>query len=194
MVLLVDGVTGNLKRLADCLRAADLQLRFATDAAMVVETLGHVRPELVLLNIELPDMDGRELLRRIRATETAEKLPVILTGRPSGDPDEARARGDARSDAIAMGAADFIALPFQSREVRTRVRRLLPGVSNTGTSLHKLIDQLDELLGSGSTRALMILPRLTAAFGDPVPSLLPRLTSQVEGFDFKAARETLRRL
>jgi len=147
---------------------------------------------LVLLSLDLPDMGGGEALRRIHTAGAGEKLPVVVTGRPGDDSD--RARGEARSDAIAIGAEDFIALPFLPREVRNRVRRLLPGGSNTGTSLHKLIDQLDELLAGGSTRALMILPRLTAAFGSPAPSLLPRLISQVEGFDFKAARETLRRL
>jgi hypothetical protein len=57
-----------------------------------------------------------------------------------------------------------------------------------------LLDQLDTLLGSGSTRALGCLLRLTEAFGTPAPSKLSPLIAQVEGYDFKAARETLRDL
>jgi DNA-binding response OmpR family regulator len=194
VVLLVDADTDQLKRLADSLRAADLQLRFATDAAMAVETVAHARPNIVLLAGELPDMDGIEALRRIDDSEAGRGLPILLTGRPSAAITSASATVDARADAINTGAADFIALPSSPREVRATVRRLLPSTADTTDPVDTLLDQLDTLLGSGSTRALGCLPRLTEAFGTPAPSKLPQLVAQVEGYDFKAARKTLRDL
>jgi DNA-binding response OmpR family regulator len=86
----------------------------ATDAASGLEMIRRVRPQLVILDVGLPDGDGFDLLRRIRADSD---VPVImLTAR--GDLDD-RVRG------LDLGADDYIAKPFHFAELLARVRAQL---------------------------------------------------------------------
>jgi DNA-binding response OmpR family regulator len=94
----------------------------AIDAASGIETVRRVRPQLVILDVGLPDADGFDVLRRIRAESD---VPVIvLTAR--GDLDD-RVRG------LDLGADDYVAKPFHFAELLARVRAHLRrnGVATT---------------------------------------------------------------
>jgi DNA-binding response OmpR family regulator len=86
----------------------------ARDALGAMQAIGAVPPDLVLLDVGLPDVDGIELLGRIRDTST---VPVImLTGRAGEDDRIAGLRG---------GADDYVAKPFSSGELLARVESVL---------------------------------------------------------------------
>ena len=72
---------------------------------------------LILLDIEMPGMDGFELCGRIRANPAMEKTPIIFLSGRSGAAD--RAKG------LALGAVDFITKPFVAADVLSRVRTAL---------------------------------------------------------------------
>jgi DNA-binding response OmpR family regulator len=94
----------------------------AADAATGLEIVRRVRPQLVILDVGLPDSDGFDLLRRIRAQSD---VPVIML--------TARGDLDARVRGLDLGADDYIAKPFHLAELLARVRAHLrrAGVTKT---------------------------------------------------------------
>jgi DNA-binding response OmpR family regulator len=82
-----------------------------------VETLQEP-PELVLLDVMLPYIDGFELLRKIRQHETWNKVPVIMLTAKGQEQSVVRALDD--------GANDYVVKPFRPKELLARIRRLIP--------------------------------------------------------------------
>jgi signal transduction histidine kinase len=85
------------------------------DQALSVERFG--KPDLVLLDIMLPERDGWEVCRRMRASEQSQATPIIMI--TALDAEESRLRG------LQIGADDYLAKPFSVREVLLKVRKLL---------------------------------------------------------------------
>lgn len=115
-VLLVDDTLENMDILVAALEN-DVDVTMAMDGPSALESLAWERPDLVLLDIEMPDMDGYEVFRRIKADPANALIPIVfLSGRSS--PEE-RVKG------MEMGAVDFIAKPFVVGDVLATVRRTL---------------------------------------------------------------------
>jgi len=113
-VLVVDDEPGIRHVLAGYLRAAGFEV---TDVATGEEALAQVRrraPDLVLLDVMLADLDGIEVLRRIR---TFSDVYVVLV--------TARAEETDTLVGLAVGADDYVTKPFSPREVVARVRAVL---------------------------------------------------------------------
>jgi two-component system response regulator MprA len=111
VIVLVDDEPGIVDFIELGLGHEGLAVVSANDAASGLETIRRVRPQLVILDVGLPDVDGFELLRRVR---NESDVPVImLTAR--GDPDD-RVRG------LDLGADDYVAKPFHTAELLARVR------------------------------------------------------------------------
>jgi DNA-binding response OmpR family regulator len=97
----------------------------AQDGAAGLERARQDVPDLIILDMMMPILDGRQVLQQIHADETLRSVPVImLTAR--------RGEGDV-VDALGLGAADYINKPFSPEELAARVMRLLPQVRGTGT-------------------------------------------------------------
>jgi signal transduction histidine kinase/DNA-binding response OmpR family regulator len=114
-VLLVDDTPANLVALVAVLRELDVRLVEARSGA---EALAHVEREpfaLVLLDVQMPDMDGFETARRMRALPAGREVPIIFLTAIHRDEQYAR-RG------YASGAADYITKPFDVDVLRARVR------------------------------------------------------------------------
>ena len=75
------------------------------------------KPDLVLLDIMLPDMDGLEILKKIRRTPETKKLPIILVTAKTGEIDKVRG--------LDLGADDYLTKPFGVMELISRVKALL---------------------------------------------------------------------
>ena len=115
-VLLVDDAPTNI----DVLRAAlgDLyQLRVATDGSRALEAALAEPPDLVLLDVMMPNMDGYEVCRRLKREERTRRVPVIFVTALMG-PDDERKGFDA-------GACDFLVKPISPAVVRARVQTYL---------------------------------------------------------------------
>jgi DNA-binding response OmpR family regulator len=122
VVVLVDDEPGIVDFVELGLGHEGLNVVSATDAATGLEIVRRVRPQLVILDVGLPDSDGFDLLRRIRAQSD---VPVIML--------TARGDLDARVRGLDLGADDYIAKPFHLAELLARVRAHLrrAGVTKT---------------------------------------------------------------
>jgi len=113
-ILVVDDVHANLKLLTDILAAEGYQVRPADSGEFALAAVVASLPELILLDIRMPGMDGFEVLRRLKAKEETRDIPVILLSAASetGQP----------AEGLKLGAVDFISKPFQPDELLARVR------------------------------------------------------------------------
>jgi CheY-like chemotaxis protein len=107
-----------IRRLIEvCLRAADLEIVTRDDGKNGLAAVGTESPDLVVLDIGLPGMDGWEVLDRIRRDETTHDIPVVVL--------TAHAEEESRRRANEGGADAFVTKPFQPNDFRTTVLSLL---------------------------------------------------------------------
>ena len=116
-ILIVDDTPKNIKLLADLLSVLGYQVVTASNGAEGLERVEAEKPDLVLLDVLMPEMNGYEVCRRIRATDSTRLLPVVML--TALNPKEERVNG------IDAGADDFIGRPINQAELLARVRSLL---------------------------------------------------------------------
>ena len=109
------------RALAD-LAGAEVAVEVAGDGEQAVERLARARfspggpPQLVLLDLKMPRMDGLEVLRRIRADEAAAGLPVVVL--------TSSERQDDREEALRLGATWFVCKPTDGHRFRSEIQQL----------------------------------------------------------------------
>ncbi|MFA6195417.1 MAG: response regulator [Sulfurimonas sp.] len=112
-VLIVDDKPENLSLFSDILRPFNYDLSLATSGAMALESLKNFLPDLILLDVVMPQMNGYEVLQEIKKDKTTCDIPVIfLTAK---DTTEDIVKG------FEEGAVDYIAKPFHPKELIARV-------------------------------------------------------------------------
>lgn len=115
-VLIVDDVKANVDILVQALRD-DYKLSVALGGQQAMDALVRNPPDLVLLDIVMPDLDGYEICRRVRATEATRELPIMFLSSLEDVKDKARG--------FEVGGNDYLTKPFEVLEVKARVRSLL---------------------------------------------------------------------
>ncbi len=103
---------------SDYLGASGYVVHHAPDAGAGLEQLQHALPELVILDLMLPDMDGLQVCQRIRALPGAAGQVPVLMLTAKGDPMD-------RIIGLEMGADDYLPKPFEPRELLARIRAIL---------------------------------------------------------------------
>ncbi len=116
-VLLIDDQAASLEAMAEALRPLGYEVWQAIDGESGLALARDRQPDVILLDIMMPGMDGYEVCRRLKADEETRLVPVVfLTGL---DTREARLTG------LGVGAADFLNKPFALVELEVRVRNLV---------------------------------------------------------------------
>lgn len=112
-ILITDDVPANIKVLAQTLRA-DYEISVATtgEEALAAVVVNH--PDLILLDVMMPEMDGYEVCQKLKANEVTRDILVIFVTAKADDQDEARG--------FEMGAVDYITKPFSKAVVRARIK------------------------------------------------------------------------
>lgn len=113
-VLVVDDVPENIHALVEALKDDYRVMVASTGQKAIAMVQGPTAPDLILLDIVMPGMDGYEVCRRIKATHPGRRIPVIFVS--GADATENKILG------FRVGGADYIIKPFDVAEVRARVR------------------------------------------------------------------------
>ena len=127
-ILIVDDQPDNLRTLAAILSTEGYKVRKAVSGEMAVQTACSQPPDLILLDIKMPQMDGYSVCSNLKAQEATREIPVIFLSALGDTADKVKA--------FALGGADYITKPFQAEEVVARVKHQL--------RLQKLSKQLIE--------------------------------------------------
>jgi signal transduction histidine kinase len=113
-ILIVDDNPHNLEVLSETLTRAGFQVSIATEGESALEQIQYHSPELILLDVMMPGIDGYQTCHRIKANPKTSDIPVIFMTALSDT--EHKVKG------FALGAVDYITKPFQREEVLARVR------------------------------------------------------------------------
>jgi class 3 adenylate cyclase/CheY-like chemotaxis protein len=116
-ILVVDDTPRNVKLLADLLTVKGYAVETAASGQEALEKVEIARPDLVLLDVVMPEMSGYEVCRKIRENPVTEILPVVMV--TALDPGAERVKG------IEAGADDFLTKPINQAELIARVKSLL---------------------------------------------------------------------
>lgn len=113
-ILVVDDESQITRVLRTGLTARGYDVRVAADGVSALETLGDWQPDLVVTDLSMPNMDGLELCRRVRAIS---QLPIIVLS--------AKGEEQTKVEALDIGADDYVTKPFGMDELLARVRSAL---------------------------------------------------------------------
>jgi CheY-like chemotaxis protein len=116
-ILVVDDDLANLALAEALLQAEGFQVRVAIDAPSTFKVLDAVTPALILMDIQLPEMDGWELTRKLKADPATREIPVIAITAYGKTGDEKKAKQ--------AGFVEFLAKPVSTRDLPDIVRRHL---------------------------------------------------------------------
>lgn len=111
-ILLVDDNTDNLQFLSYILSDNDWQIAVLTDGETAIAQVEYNPPDLILLDVMMPGIDGFETCRRLKANPQTQDIPVIFM----------TALSDNKVKGLNLGAVDYITKPFQEEEVLARVK------------------------------------------------------------------------
>ncbi len=116
-ILVVDDNPQNLRLLSDLLAAEGYSVRKSLNGHMALSAIRSARPDLILLDIMMPEMDGYEVCQQLKAQPDTAEIPVIFLSALDDAFDKVRA--------FRLGAADYVSKPFQVEEVLARVEHQL---------------------------------------------------------------------
>lgn len=131
-ILIVDDLIENLHFLTKVLSKHGYKVRSVTNGKMALRTIRHNAPDVILLDIKMPEMDGYEVCEALKADETTSEVPVIFLSALDEVLDKVKA--------FQVGGVDYITKPFQSEEVIARIQTQL----TIQEQKQQLRDQIEE--------------------------------------------------
>lgn len=136
-ILLIDDNPDNLKLLAQILTEKGFRIRASDSGGYALKSIKKDPPDLILLDVKMPEMDGYEVCRQLKADPSSANIPVIFI---SGLKEE-----ESKVKGFEVGGIDYITKPFHAQEILARVR--------THLSMSRMQHHLDQLVLE-RTRAL----------------------------------------
>ena len=113
-ILIVDDTLPNLQLLTSVLKEEGYKVRPASSGAMALQAIAKKSPDLILLDIKMPDMNGYEVCEELKRHEKTRDIPIIFISALSDIADKIKA--------FSVGGVDYINKPFQFEEVKARVK------------------------------------------------------------------------
>ncbi|MEM9089833.1 MAG: hybrid sensor histidine kinase/response regulator [Cyanobacteria bacterium P01_F01_bin.53] len=135
-LLIVDDTLTNLHLLMELMSGQGYSVRTATSGPMALESVQVSAPDLILLDINMPHMDGYEVCRQLKANPKTKAIPVIFLSALSTTLDKVKA--------FEVGGIDYVTKPFHMEEILIRVK--------TQLSLRQMRSQLEEQLKTRSNQ------------------------------------------
>jgi diguanylate cyclase (GGDEF)-like protein/PAS domain S-box-containing protein len=116
-ILIIDDNPTNLEVLSEILTQAGFQVAVATDGETAMKQLEYHRPELILLDVLMPELNGYEVCQKLRAQKQTRDIPVIFLSALDDVFDKVRA--------FSVGGVDYVTKPFQADEIIVRIKHQL---------------------------------------------------------------------
>ena len=117
-ILVVEDQEDNRRIVRDLLTTTDYEVMEAENGEEALAAVAKQRPDLILMDIQLPVMDGYEATRRIKADPQLRAIPIIAVTSYALSGDEEKAR--------AAGCDDFVPKPYIPRQLLAKIRKYLP--------------------------------------------------------------------
>jgi len=192
-ILVVDDTEKNRRFVVELLTVVGFKTLEAANGEEALAVCRGDKPDLVLMDMKLPVMDGYEATRRLKATATGKKIPVIAVS--------ASAFEEERNEILATGADEFISKPFREWELFAGIKKLLgieyryaedaassPGPEESATLTPRDLEQLPDELREELRQALIILHVGTirdvigriASFDRPLGKAMGRMEKQYQ--------------
>jgi len=115
------------------LAAADFEVRAVPDGVQALAIMGRWRPDLVLLDLMMPEMDGFEVCRRLKQIPALSAVPVIILTARTDEVD--------RVVGLELGAEDYVVKPFSTRELLLRIKIVLRRRSSEAGDVEELFER-----------------------------------------------------
>ncbi len=125
-ILIVDDIPENIQILVNMLRKYDYKISIAQDGLQAIKTVEKVMPDLILLDVMMPELDGFETCKRLKESENSRNIPILFL--------TAKNEIDDVVKGLDLGAVDYIAKPFNSKELIRRIQ--------THLELHQKTEEL----------------------------------------------------
>jgi putative nucleotidyltransferase with HDIG domain len=154
-LLVVDDTSASLRLLTDLLKEEGYEVRSAINGELALRAAASNPPDLVLLDIRMPGMDGYEVCRRLKAQPATRDVPVIFVS--------AVTETDEKVRGFEMGAVDFVTKPYQRDELMARVR--------THLELHRLRNHLEDLVAERTAELKQSEKQLRTSLLDSIMAL-----------------------
>jgi signal transduction histidine kinase len=142
-ILIVDDTVASLDLLAELLMQAGYEVRLAPNGHMALRSANECPPELILLDVRMPGIDGFEVCRQLKAAEKTRDIPIIFLS--------ALNETTNKVTGLSLGAVDYIAKPYQTEEVLARVRTHIE-LHRLRFDLEKRVDARTEQLNQSQNR------------------------------------------
>jgi sigma-B regulation protein RsbU (phosphoserine phosphatase) len=167
-ILIVDDEVPNLQLLTQLLSEAGYQVRPASSPQLALKSALAKPPNLILLDVKMPEMDGFELCRRLKSNAATEDIPVIFLSALRDTKDKVRG--------LQLGALDYVSKPFQPEEVIARV--------DTHLTIHRLRREVQNQRDQ--------LEHELEVVSEVQRRLLPKRLPKIEGLNLAVHYETSR--
>src|SRR5215468_6212842 len=188
-ILVVDDTPANIQTVAAILKGRGYQLSVATNGKQALEVLEKIQPDLILLDVMMPELDGFETCQRIKSAEAWRDIPVIFLTAKTDTADIVKG--------FEIGAVDYVGKPFNAHELLARVnthltidqlRRSLAGKNAELARAHALVRQAFGRYVSEVAESLLRAPEALDLGGEEREATI--LMSDLRGFTAMAQRLT----
>ena len=169
-ILVVDDTPANLRLLTRILQERNYQVRPVPDGSLALSAAQAKPPDLILLDIRMPEMDGFEVCAKLKSDPRSQDIPIIFISALDAVEDKVRA--------FSVGGVDYITKPFQSEEVIARVENHL--------NLRRLQAQL-EIANAKMAAELALAGEVQSSF---MPKEYPQLKGWQLSVKMRSAHET----
>ncbi|MFM9265730.1 hybrid sensor histidine kinase/response regulator [Tychonema sp. BBK16] len=191
IILIVDDNQTNLDVLFELLKNYGFKVLVAQDGESAIEQIEYIHPDLILLDIMMPGIDGFETCRRLKADQATQDIPIIFMSALSDTLDKVKG--------FQTGAVDYITKPFQHEEVLSRIdthltiRSLQKKLEEKNAELAHLNQNLERLVEQKSKQLIdqektAIIGRLTQGMVHNLKSPLQVMQTSVDLIETKATK------
>jgi len=158
-ITIIDDTPANLEVLAEMLHSKNYKVLQFPNGKMALNVIPKILPDLILLDITMPGIDGYEVCRRLKNDEKTKDIPVIFISALDSTADKVKA--------FSVGAVDYVPKPFQEEEVQRRVETHLEihwmrkKLENQNQNLQQIVQKKVKEISDSQRATITALSRLT---------------------------------